>query len=529
MKKVLSFILALTLLMGMSALFVNAEESTDYFFIPSKDGEPGVETYGFKNTEYWDNVYVYATGGRSEDYEDSMTYPGVKLNREYVDGYGYIYTFSFAVGYYGTLVFNDGTKNDYKAELKKDFYDYCVQKLGKPSYNAQVMIEKTDKYHDGTVLFAATSWEEPLNMSCNVIIDNYCYHRSATFSPYDLGIYVSTNDEIYTLEEALNEDLIMGVSLSHGISNFEYHRINEDVDLSLMHKCLYAFGDRYGYNPQEGESIYCEPLGSVGDYEIFHAYFSHYMYPAIIAQEQIGDYYFTSGAPYGIGENNSVAIYALSPEGKVYTLYEAYTQGLITELDEVVKLTGGTSIYGQWGKRILELLDIDIMGESWQHLYRQISPSIRHTNEATPDFVMVLAAESTIDETPCVKRIGNYAVANEKTYAPYDLGYFVYATSEDKVYNLEDAFEAYPDNIERFLEMIDYPTTGHYLLIGNVDYDNKITIKDATRIQKRLAGYEMSEHSIPELELEASDFNGDGKVNIRDATAIQKFIAGLEY
>lgn len=537
MKKILSFILALVILTSFSVLFVNAEESTDYVLIPTVDEIVGSVTYGFKNTEYWKDVYVYATGGRSEQEGNPMTFPGEKLEREYIDGYGYLYTFTFASGYYENLLFNDGTKNDYRAELKVDFYDYCVEKLGKPYYEADVLIDKTMKYHDGTVVFTATSWEEPLDSPVNVIINNKCYHRSATFSPYELGVYVSTNDEIYTLEEALDMKGFFGVSIDHGFSGFEYHSVyKEGIDLDLMHKCLYAFGDRYGYEPQNGEIIYCEPYGYAGENVIFHAYYGNTAYPQIIAKEQIGDYYFYNGCPCGIGENNSVALYVLTPDNKVYTLYEAFTQGVVKDLEAVVKLTGGQSIFGDFGKRVLELLNIDITADSWQHLYREIIPYYegykwheKPDDGTLPDFVTVFAAESIKEEAPSVKRIGNYAVYNDHTYAPYELGYYVYFPKEDKVLNFEDAFEAYPQYRELMLSFLDYPQTGYYQLIGNVDYDNRITVRDATRIQKRIAGYDLGHVYREKLELEASDFNGDGKVNIKDVTAIQKYVARLDY
>lgn len=537
MKKLLSFILALIIFTGLSAFFVNAEESTDYIFIPAAQGDVGAVTYGFENPEYWEDVYVYATGGRSEEYGDAMTWPGVKLELEYVDDYGYLYTFSFATGYYDTLLFNDGTKNNYRADLEKDFYDYCVEELGEDSLyeGAKVSITDTLKLYDGKVLFTATSWEEPVDAPCNEIVEYCCVHRNATFSPYGLGVYVSSGGVIYTLEEAFERSIINGIPNDNGFTGFEFHRVyEENMDLDLMHKCLYAFGDRYGYKPQEGESIYCEPYGYVGENVIFQAYYSHYDYLDIVVEEQIGDYYFYNGFPCGQDKNNSVALYVLTPDNKVYTLYEAYTQSIVKDLDAVAKLAGGKSIYGDYGNRICELLGIDTEAEDCKHLYREIRTFSECGNAygeaegVTPEIVVVEAGESTTDEAPCINRIGKYAVANEQTYAPYGLGYFVYFPYEDKLYTLEEAYEAYPYYADIMISLIDYPSTGYYRLIGNVDYDNRITIKDATRIQKRIAGCDLGEVYREELELEASDFNGDGKLNIRDATAIQKMLAHIE-
>ena len=59
------------------------------------------------------------------------------------------------------------------------------------------------------------------------------------------------------------------------------------------------------------------------------------------------------------------------------------------------------------------------------------------------------------------------------------------------------------------------------VLTGDVNTDGKVSIQDATAIQKHLA-------NITELGGKgktAADFNSDGKITIKDATAIQKFLA----
>lgn len=65
-------------------------------------------------------------------------------------------------------------------------------------------------------------------------------------------------------------------------------------------------------------------------------------------------------------------------------------------------------------------------------------------------------------------------------------------------------------------------TTKRYYL-GDLDSDKKIGIKDATEIQKSIAG-----SPEPGAEYQSlGDFNADGVVDIKDATAIQKYIAGI--
>ena len=65
------------------------------------------------------------------------------------------------------------------------------------------------------------------------------------------------------------------------------------------------------------------------------------------------------------------------------------------------------------------------------------------------------------------------------------------------------------------------PVTG---LFGDADCDGKISVKDATAIQKHVA-------SIGELTAKGkkfADVDGSGTVNIKDATYIQKHLASLE-
>ena len=61
------------------------------------------------------------------------------------------------------------------------------------------------------------------------------------------------------------------------------------------------------------------------------------------------------------------------------------------------------------------------------------------------------------------------------------------------------------------------------VLIGDVDGDYKITIIDATAIQRVLAGLK----SEDEIITSAADANGDGRRSVLDAAEIQRYIAGL--
>ncbi len=65
-------------------------------------------------------------------------------------------------------------------------------------------------------------------------------------------------------------------------------------------------------------------------------------------------------------------------------------------------------------------------------------------------------------------------------------------------------------------------TTPDELYLGDADGDGKVNVKDATAIQKFVAGFEIT------INMESADADKSLQVNVKDATAIQKFVAGLQ-
>ena len=61
-----------------------------------------------------------------------------------------------------------------------------------------------------------------------------------------------------------------------------------------------------------------------------------------------------------------------------------------------------------------------------------------------------------------------------------------------------------------------------YYVIGDVDLDGEVAIKDATFVQKVIAGIIEKPDSFDYI----ADVTGDGKVDIRDVTTIQRYING---
>lgn len=61
-------------------------------------------------------------------------------------------------------------------------------------------------------------------------------------------------------------------------------------------------------------------------------------------------------------------------------------------------------------------------------------------------------------------------------------------------------------------------------VLGDVDGDGDVKIKDVTMIQRAAA----SIVELTEAQAKAADVNADTKVNVNDATAIQKYVAGID-
>ena len=68
----------------------------------------------------------------------------------------------------------------------------------------------------------------------------------------------------------------------------------------------------------------------------------------------------------------------------------------------------------------------------------------------------------------------------------------------------------------------DEPTPDMTFYLGDADGDGKVNVKDATAIQKFVAGFEVT------IDLTAADVDFNTQVNVKDATAIQKWVAGMQ-
>ncbi len=177
-------------------------------------------------------------------------------------------------------------------------------------------------------------------------------------------------------------------------------------------------------------------------------------------------------------------------------------------------------------------------GEDW---YVYEAPCYEYYSDAnttqTPDWVLAFGAYMGLSPMPCYGVFGDYYIQNSNYHYPDSLGYYIYVPSESKFYTLEEAWKADFEGIEKaFTE--DLLVRGIAGYIGDADGDNKLTIFDATFIQRNLVGLcvfdsgdDLTAHAktTDTVELSyVSDFNRDGERNIFDATAIQRKLAEID-
>lgn len=151
-------------------------------------------------------------------------------------------------------------------------------------------------------------------------------------------------------------------------------------------------------------------------------------------------------------------------------------------------------------------------------------------DEATPDYVLVEITGCREVPMDYMKLLGNYVLYVDGGCDPFEYNYGIYLPEKGEIYDLVAAWEMELDGIEKV-----FTEAGIGRLLGDMDKDRVLTVKDATYIQKCLAELEefaqddkVEVYSTLEVQYIA-DFDRDGERNIKDATAIQKYIAGLEY
>jgi len=88
--------------------------------------------------------------------------------------------------------------------------------------------------------------------------------------------------------------------------------------------------------------------------------------------------------------------------------------------------------------------------------------------------------------------------------------------------DLNYAYYDYPSVIKN-AGLNGFPLDIPVKILGDINEDGKLTIKDVTLLQKIIAKVLI----LPPEKFNQADFNGDGSINIKDVTAIQKKIAKI--
>ncbi|MGN0452658.1 MAG: dockerin type I repeat-containing protein [Ruminococcus sp.] len=174
----------------------------------------------------------------------------------------------------------------------------------------------------------------------------------------------------------------------------------------------------------------------------------------------------------------------------------------------------------------------DNLKEGEMGLYKELYS--HGTASATPDFVLVQMHANMLSPMRSYDVFGDYIVSAGCEY-PYTLGYYILTPENGRIYTLREAYDLPVPEVEAiFTEKI----LG--VRLGDINLDGDLNVKDATQVQKCLAGLErFPDYDLQEglyasqkpntyLSFYYSDANLDHKRDIKDATAIQKAVAGIE-
>lgn len=142
------------------------------------------------------------------------------------------------------------------------------------------------------------------------------------------------------------------------------------------------------------------------------------------------------------------------------------------------------------------------------------------------------------EDDPCFGVFGNRVLTGSAVHSPFAFDYGVYDAWSNTFVPLEQAYHnADYTGLAAVLDAL-----GVGIPLGDTDGDGKLTVNDATELQRVLADFcpmpadstfsgvdltaEPADYSITEIDL--LDVNCDGTVNIGDATAIQRLLAEFE-
>lgn len=367
------------------------------------------------------------------------------------------------------------------------------------------------------------------------VIGDYYFCKSCSYEPYDLGyfIYSVKNKACYSLEAAWEYKL---PQIDRILAMVGTHIDEVDNELTKYRTKIMS---KLGWEgTAEDIKYYCvaeytadgivEENGSTPDYAVIFAHKGAWTEEAVYSI--VGNYRLKASNDFTPG----FIIYSID-ENKIYTIREAYNQNL-PGMDLVLEKIGTkVTLYAEAFEEYLkpykdeEAADSEFgwYGYSELYYYNSLTGGSIEMPESTPDYVLVDATAFHCPPAYKHEVIGGYVVSSSWGI-PEGITYYVYTPKDNRIYTLKAAYDAKLDGIMNVFT--DY---GLGFLLGDMDDDLKITIKDATYIQKSLANFEgfdvdKKDPSIPDwVVIGMADFDLNGKINIKDATAIQKHLAKI--
>ena len=371
------------------------------------------------------------------------------------------------------------------------------------------------------------------------VIGDYYFISGAILNPFDLGYCICSTKEhkCYSLDEAWEAQLpnIESAFAKAGthvdVANNELTRYRtkimsmlgwKNTDEDIKYRCIAE------YTADGAEA----PEGATPDYAVVFAHQGAWTEEAI--HSVIGNYRLNVSNDFSPG----LLIYSIA-EDKLYKVREAYNLDLPCIDLALEKIGTKVSLYAEVFEEFLKpskdegpegpLYGWYVYDELYYYSYQKRYGSTEMF-EVTPDYVLVDAMAYHSPPIDAYEVIGDYLVTCG-CGNPDNLRYYVYTPEDGKIYTLAKAFEAGIKDIDKIFT--DY---GLGTLMGDLDNDEKLTIKDATYLQKCLAKFEG--FVLPETASGLTDgdiyimpnianVDKDGKITIKDATAIQKKLAKI--
>lgn len=132
-----------------------------------------------------------------------------------------------------------------------------------------------------------------------------------------------------------------------------------------------------------------------------------------------------------------------------------------------------------------EYMDLDFSKADYYYdeLYYYNASKDEAPVSSTPDFVVVECMLDFYSRSHTYEIFGDYVVADYYTTYPYELGYYILIPETSEILTLKESWDK---NLEGIDEILEKGVLGQ--LIGDADNDGKLTVRDATAIQKAIAG-----------------------------------------